>query len=311
MERCNSHEDWVAVKEEAFSKDPIKTRLRFIVDWNELERKVNITCHEGKARVVKRTLHNKGAIIKNVSNTSKRKEVVENGQGPSSWSGVVSLGEIAYAHQQMCLVEPELSNQVLELPDEPRGIWSLLYSVEIPPDFCSKLEHYLNTAAEICGKKLLTETLFDNATGIDDYLENFSELRQKAYEADVENVRQRLEEAEKLRFDVCNMMDMLQHYKKQDEILDDLAIARAELFNIQLQPFLDMRELAFNRLLDLQERLMDEYLTETKRDEFVMEYSEWQEEYVQAIEAILEIRTRYFGQCQELTKRESKNINWL
>ncbi|XP_072038876.1 junction-mediating and -regulatory protein-like [Amphiura filiformis] len=298
IDRLNSFEDWVAVKDEAFTKEPIKTRFKFIVDWNEYERKVNIICHEGKARVVKRTLNNKVGMV----SKSKQKENIDNGGEPNSWCGLLSLGEIAYAHQQMCLVEPELASEIMELPDEPRGIWSLIYSTEIPPEFCIKLECYLSRAAEICGKKLLTETLFNNDRGIDNYLENFSELRQKAYEADVESVKQRLNDAETLRFDVSNMMDMLKHYEKQDDILNDLAVARAELFNLQLQPFLDMRELAFNRLLDLQERLMDEYLTESKRDEYVMQYSEWQEEYVQAIEAIHKIRIQYFGQCQERTK---------
>ena len=297
LDTQSSLDDWVAVKDAAFTKEPLKTRLRFIVSWNDIERKVNITCHEGKPRAVKRTL------IKSAPSSKNGVKKKEDGGDENSWCGLLSIGEIAYAHQQMCLVEPDLENQPPELPAEPRGIWSLIYATEIPPDFCPKLEQYLAVAGEICGKRLLVDTLFIN-TNFDDYLESCSELRQKAYEADVENVRRRLGDAEKLRFDLSNMMDMLEHYKKQDEILADLAVARAELFNIELQPFLDMRELAFNMLLELQERLMDEFLTESRRDKCVMQYSEWQEDYVKAIEAIHDIRIRYFGQCQECTKCE-------
>ena len=298
LEEPHSLKDWVAVKEAPFDSDePKKANLRFLVNWNPHERNLSITCHESRPRNVKRTL----------KNSSKSAPRAGNSRGPAeelrSWSGIFTLQDISYAHQQLCLVKPDLGRHPPNLPYEPRGFWSLLYTVEIPEDFNRQLELYLSVAAQICGNKLLTDYLFNRDPVTDEqYFENCSELRQKAYAEHETRLVDRLKESLKSSTDLVTMLDMMELYSKIDVDLAELAISRAEAFNVMLQPFLDMRELSFNRQLRLQDELEDEFMSQARREKCLMEYSEWQEEYVAAIESINEIRVKYFVRCIETTQ---------
>ena len=305
LDELHSLEDWVAVKEAPFeSNEPKKTNLRFIINWDDRERHISITCHETRPRNVKRTLaKNSAKAASRMSSNSQSHEDL------CSWSGLFTLQDISYAHQQLCLIRPDLENFPPNLPYEPRGIWSLLYSVEIPENFNQQLESYLSKVSQICGNKHLTDYLFSSDVVAEQYFENCSELRQKAYIDDVSRLVDRLKELFRRGDRLNKMVDMIELYSQVDNALADLVTARAELFNIMLQPFLDMRELSFNKLLGLQDELEDEFMSQGRRDRCLMDYSEWQEHYVGAIEAINEVRVKYFAQCMETTKgNENKKL---
>ena len=299
LDEQHSLEDWVAVKEAPFeASQPQQNNLCFNINWDDHERHLSITCHETKPRKVKRTL----------ARSSKKAQSTSSGNSELSpedfnnWTGIFTLQDITYAHQQLCLIKPDLENHPPNLPYELRGIWSLLFSIEDPDDFNQQLELYLMTAAQICGNKLLTDYLFSSDVVEEQYFENFSELRQKAYADDVLHQEEKLQELFKRGEELDKMVNMIELYSHVDNVLGELAAAQAELFNVMLQPFLDMRELSFNKLLGLQDELEDEFMSQGKRERCLIDYSEWQEHYAGSIEAINEIRVKYFAQCMETTK---------
>eukprot|EP00057_Strongylocentrotus_purpuratus_P029200 XP_011683674.1 PREDICTED: junction-mediating and -regulatory protein [Strongylocentrotus purpuratus] len=307
MERQVSSDDWVAIQPDPFqtASEAKSSHLRFKVAWNEQLHKVAIVCHEAEQRAIRRTL-NTGPPGKKPSNPDK--DVGISKDRPSlngtkeGWTTLMSIQELQYAHEQMCLVKPELYEYPPSLPFDPRGIWSWVYSLEIPDDFDEQLVRYLDTAAEIAGKKLVTDTLFNSHVGIEGYVESYGKLKQDAYEGDVAKWEEQLRTSHKKHFLVKKMKDMMELYEKEDGILGDLASAQAELFNLYLQPYLDLRELAFDHLLNLQERLEDESMSTKGREKCTMEYSEWQEHYVESIDAINKLRINYFQECMKTTK---------
>ena len=310
MERQISSEEWVAIQPDPFEAGETRTSyLRFNVAWNEHQHKIAIVCHEEKNRTIRRTLNAKAPL--KLWDSKQRKGEKENGDSKQEpcedktkdgWTALLSIHELQYAHEQMCLVKPELANYPPSLPFDPRGIWSWIYSVEIPDDFEPEVVRYLSTASDVCGKKLLTDTLFNSEVGIDGYVENYGKLRQDVYEADVTTWKEKLKKSHKEHSSVRKMVAMMELYEKEDGILNELALAQAELFNLYLQPYLDLRELAFNNLLNLQERLSDECMSEQGREKCTMDYSEWQEQYVDSIEAVNRLRIKYFEDCLSTTK---------
>nr|XP_054756719.1 junction-mediating and -regulatory protein-like [Lytechinus pictus] len=304
MERQISSEDWVAIQPDPFQTSEAKTsRLCFKVAWNEQLHKVAIVCHEEEQRVIRRTL-NVGAPGKKTCTPQPgdpKGRPSQNGT-KEGWTTLMSIQELQYAHEQMCLVKPELSDYPPSLPFDPRGIWSWVYNIDIPDDFDQQLVRYLGTATEVAGKKLVIDTLFNSHVGIEGYVESYGKLKQDAYEADVAKWEEQLATSHKKHSSVKKMKDMMDVYEKEDGILSDLASAQAELFNLYLQPYLDLRELAFDHLLNLQERLEDESMSTQGRERCTMEYSEWQEHYVESIDAINKLRINYFEECMKTTK---------
>lgn len=301
----SSPDEWVAIKVSPFENEPIKTKFRFLVEWNEAIRQVIITCHEESQKGTKRL--NQNVQFQNPKSTLQSNKPTKKGNSnnvsdKNSWTGTFSLQELEYKHEQLCLVRPLLRDHTLELPFDPRGIWSLFFSVTLPPNFTSDLERYLYIALEICGKTLLIDTLYQPKMGIDQYLESFSELKQKAFEDDLEKCEKRLKDCLRKHNNAANMVALKKIFLEEEEAFSLLVVARAELFNLLLQPFLDMREMAYCELLKLQDFLQDEHISSEGRKKSTIAYSDWQMSYVNAIESILQVKLKYFNQCLDTTK---------
>jgi len=71
-------------------------------------------------------------------------------------------------------------------------------------------------------------------------------------------------------------------------------VAWAELYNYLIQPFLDGRELAFNKLCDAKAGIDNSRLGERRKAEYLVMFSEWQDEYNHILHNIEELYLQYY-----------------
>lgn len=174
-ERLDSLEGWVAVKCDIFDEAEA-CRLGFIVEWNAIESKFAVTCHN-------RTLQRR-----------KRKSAAV-GDPQASWAGLFSLSDLKSTHQQLSCVADILRGCFPDLSEFEEGnIWDLLFlSRRSAPqerrDFdtpCRKLEKYFSTAIDVCGRKIVLDTLFSqDERDIQEYFENLQEFKKKSMQEEM------------------------------------------------------------------------------------------------------------------------------
>ncbi len=273
----DSLEGWIAIKEDPFVDTTAKTRLDMHVAWNDVEGKIALTCRQHSRTVADD--HSEG------------------------WSGAFSFRELKSIHEQLSLVHPLLGPYIPDLPLEPYGLWAYISSNEPPRDsICEEIHQYLRVAFDICGQKLFISTLFEEHS-YEEYFENISELKRRGYDEAIANAEDQLQNVIFLRDSSINMLDMCETYKLEDESLFKLNIALAELYNYLIQPFLDMRELAFNKLKEAKsglEQVQCGNYGQRRKNEFAQMFSEWQDNYVHALDRIQELYIEYYNKTVTL-----------
>ena len=113
------------------------------------------------------------------------------------------------------------------------------------------------------------------------------------YEA-LANAEDELQNVLFLRNGSINMLDMVEVYHLEDDAIYKLNIALAELYNYLIQPFLDMREIAFSKLRDARAGLQNPNYGQRRKAEFAIMLEEWQENYVHALDRIQEFYIEYY-----------------
>lgn len=188
-ERVDSLEGWVAVKCDIFD-EPETFKLGFIVEWNVIESKFAVTCHN-------RTLQRQ-----------KRKSEPTDSQ--SSWAGLFSVSELKYIHQQLSSVSDILRGYFPDLSEFEKGnIWDLLFLTrrsaspdDEERDFdtpCRKLEKYFSTAIDVCGRKIVLDTLFSqDERDIEEYFENLQEFKKKTMQEEMSRAKAHLRQVDLL-----------------------------------------------------------------------------------------------------------------
>lgn len=279
MDRLDSLEGWVAVKEAPFKDTVQPPRLIFLVSWNDIERKVSLTCR-------------------------LRSRVVSDAAEHHVRTGLFTFQEIQGIHEVLCLVQPSLAPYLPELPEEPRGLWSYMSSPETPEDVdtvCRMLEDYFPTALELCKEKLLMSTLFEEHSS-DDYFENMSEFKKQIYEEAICNSWDRLNNVLFLRHNSSNMRDMQEVYELEDEAINGLMMSLSEMYNYQLQPFLDLREIAYGKVREAKQQLQNPNIGERVKKSYAAMFTEWQGQYEQALDSIQELYVKYYTQTCDIYK---------
>ena len=71
-------------------------------------------------------------------------------------------------------------------------------------------------------------------------------------------------------------------------------MAWAELYNYLIQPFLDSRELAFNKLREAKAGLESKYLGNRRKAECQAMFNEWRTEYNHILDSIQELYLQYY-----------------
>ncbi|CAG07867.1 unnamed protein product [Tetraodon nigroviridis] len=169
-----------------------------------------------------------------------------------SWAGLFSFQDLRAIHQQLCSVNSALEPCLPAFPEEPAGMWTVLFGpAEVPEtemdDLCRSLQLYLGHALDTCGWKILSQVLFTENDDPDEYYESLSELRQSGHEENLNRATERLQELLEKHKTVDSMVELLRLYEEEDRAYGGLLEASTRLYQYLLQPFRDMRELAMLR----------------------------------------------------------------
>lgn len=116
-----------------------------------------------------------------------------------SWAGLFSFQDLRAVHQQLCSVNSDLEPCLPVLPEEPSGMWTVLFGIpelseEEMDALCYQLQVYLGHCLDTCGWKILSQVLFTETDDPEEYYESLSELRQKGYEEVLQRARKRIQE---------------------------------------------------------------------------------------------------------------------
>ncbi|KAG5841190.1 hypothetical protein ANANG_G00196930 [Anguilla anguilla] len=224
-----------------------------------------------------------------------------------SWAGLFSFQDLRAVHLQLCSVNSDLEPCLPPLPEEPSGMWTVLFG---PPEvtrsemdtLCYQLQVYLGHSLDTCGWKILSQVLFTESDDPEEYYESLSELRQKGYEDALHRAKKRLQELLEKHKAVDSMVELLELYQEEDEAYGDLAEATTQLYQYLLQPFRDMRELAMLRRQHIKISMETDYLGPRRVEALRKEDADWQRKAHEAVLCIQDFTVKYF----ETTARAQK-----
>lgn len=204
-ERVDSLEGWVAVKCDIFD-EPETFKLGFIVEWNVIEGKFAVTCHN-------RTLQRQ----------KRKSQPTVVGDTQASWAGLFSVSDLKYIHQQLSCVADILGCCFPDLSEFEEGnIWDLLFLTrrsapkdDVERDFdtsCRKLEKYFSTAIDVCGRKIVLDTLFSqDERDVEEYFENLQEFKKKTMQEEMARAKAHLRQVRVARGLIKVFIGLLAH----------------------------------------------------------------------------------------------------
>ncbi|KAM6304578.1 junction-mediating and -regulatory protein [Podargus strigoides] len=226
-----------------------------------------------------------------------------------SWAGLFSFQDLRAVHQQLCSVNSELEPYLPAFPEEPSGMWTVLFgapelSEQEMDALCCKLQVYLVHSLDTCGWKILSQVLFTETDDPEEYYESLSELRQKGYEEVLQRARRRIQELLEKHKNTESMVELLELYQMEDEAYSSLAEATTELYQYLLQPFRDMRELAMLRRQQIKISIENDYLGPRRIESLQKEDADWQRKAHIAVLSIQDLTVKYF----EITAKTQKAV---
>lgn len=180
-ERLDSLDGWVAIKTDAFEESET-FRLGFIVQWNVIECKFAVTCHN-------RTLQRR-----------RRTEEPTPGDTQTSWAGLFSVSDLRNVHRQFTGVSDLLEPHFPDLSTfESSNIWDLIFPSrasgpeESDTDLdtpCRQLERYLGAAVDVCGRKIVLDSLFvQDERDVEEYFENLQEFKRRTMQDQIDRAK--------------------------------------------------------------------------------------------------------------------------
>lgn len=243
-----------------------------------MEHQFAITCSEGERRASDRECHSRAVLA--------------------------SPDMLRDVHFQLCLVHPTLENSFPFSPTRsksPGGFFGSLsrrrdYADEFLDDdaICAALETYFQRALDVSGRRLLFSLLFGEEDYLTDYEEDIQELRLRAVERTLARTENDLREVLVLRDRAETMLELSTVYAVEDEVVTNVSLALAELYNFQLGPFLELREAAAERMQALNARASDQSLGERVRGAARAGAREWESRGQAASEAVQQLYQDYY-----------------
>ncbi|XP_071338866.1 junction-mediating and -regulatory protein-like [Trachinotus anak] len=226
-----------------------------------------------------------------------------------SWAGLFSFQDLRAVHQQLCSVNSDLEPCLPVFPEEPAGVWTVLFGpAEVSEaemdELCYSLQVYLGHALDTCGWKILSQVLFTENDDPDEYYESLSELRQSGYEEALNRAAKHLQELLEKHKSMDSMVELLELYEEEDQAYGGLLEASTQLYQYLLQPFRDMRELAMLRRQQIKISMENDYLGPRRIEALKKEDSDWQKKAQEAVLNIQEFTVKYF----ETTARAQKGV---
>uniref|UniRef100_A0AAY4DBU9 WH2 domain-containing protein n=1 Tax=Denticeps clupeoides TaxID=299321 RepID=A0AAY4DBU9_9TELE len=286
FERLDSLDGWVAVKSNLFEEREA-FRLGFIVQWSVIESKFAVTCHN-------RTLQRQ-----------KRRDELANGAAEISWAGLFSVNDLKNLHRHFTRVGDALSPYFPDLRDFEEGnIWDLIFfnraagpeeqekDLETP---CRQLEKYLSTAVDVCGRKIVLDTLFgQDERDVEEYFENLQEFKRKTMQEEVASAKDGLRSILQQHNRADRLVILLKIYEEEDEAYKELVTVATHFYQYLLQPFRDMRELAMLYKMEILKSLECEELGPKRIAALEKEAEEWRKRAEDAVSSIQDITVSYF-----------------
>ncbi|KAG5270616.1 hypothetical protein AALO_G00194670 [Alosa alosa] len=291
FDRLDSLDGWVAIKSNLFDENET-FKLGFIVQWNVIESKFAVTCHN-------RTLQRQ-----------KRKEELAIGDTQTSWAGLFSVSDLKNVHRQFTCVGDVLAPYFPDLSDfEDGNIWDLIFfnrtgnqedqekDLDTP---CRQLEKYFSTAIDVCGRKIVLDSLFNNdERDVEEYFENLQEFKRKTMEDEVARAKDLLRKMFQQHNGADSLVRLLKIYEEEDEAYKELVTVATLFYQYLLQPFRDMRELAMLYKMEILKSLEYEELGPKRIAALQKEAEDWRKRAEDAVSSIQDITVSYFVQTSK------------
>ncbi|KAL1435406.1 hypothetical protein MTO96_000083 [Rhipicephalus appendiculatus] len=221
-ERQDSLDGWVAIRENLFEPVDVPNHgsSRFIVAFNHVECQFAISYSEGERHACDRdTCAARAALLFSDA-----------------------LHDI---HKQLVLMCPALENSFPLSDSQTNGSWNFLrffskkngiherLDSSVEAKVCRELEHYFKQALDATGKRLLFCLLFGEEDYLTDYEEDIQELKLRGLERTLERTYDELNEILSLRSLSETMLNLSTVYALEDQVVVNISIALAELYNFQ------------------------------------------------------------------------------
>jgi len=214
----DSLDGWVAIKTDAFVESD-EVKLGFIVQWSVIESRFAVTCHNRTLQ--RRTRRNHDHHHDHQDDNHQDHQEDDHHQKEMSWAGLFSLDDLRNIHRQLTGVAEVLAPFFPDLSDfEDRGsVWDLLFprrrsTLVVDDDDgddddeegggggrrdldtpCRHVEKYLGTAVDVCGRKIVLDSLFSQED-VEEYFENLQEFKKKTMQAEVSRAKDLLRQVE-------------------------------------------------------------------------------------------------------------------
>ncbi|KAG9352249.1 hypothetical protein JZ751_020662 [Albula glossodonta] len=284
-ERLDSLEGWVAIKSDIFEETET-FKLGFIVQWNIIECKFAVTCHN-------RTLQRQRRKEPALSDTQ------------TSWAGLFSVSDLKNIHRQFSGVSDVLEPYFPDLGDfEGGNIWDIIFLYrtsnqdETERDLdtpCRQLEKYFCTAIDVCGRKIVLDSLFmQDERDVEEYFENLQEFKRKTMQEQVVKAKDDLRKVLQQHKTADQLVLLLKIYEEEDEAYKELVTTATLFYQYLLQPFRDMRELAMLYKMEILKSLEFEELGPRRIAALEKEAEEWRKRAEDAVSSIQDITVNYF-----------------
>lgn len=282
---------WTVVRSSAFDEKQIGPRVTFLVAWNPLEWGLAIT-----AKYKSRTVDD------------------EADESHSTW---LSLHEITCIHQQWTCLKPQLEHLFpVDLPSQPSRLWEYFWGSSGPSvtdavedKLPQSIKRYLDIANDTVGHQIVRETLFPAEADIAEnerrYFEGLSDLRRSRLLEATNQLRATLVELSATFRGIASpsMRELKENLYDSEDFYIALLLQRlAETFSLQLQPFVDLRELAYHQMQRHRHILESSHLGPRIKRESEAKLSEWKEQYRTAVENINELYRSYYATNLEVKK---------
>nr|XP_005307302.4 LOW QUALITY PROTEIN: WASP homolog-associated protein with actin, membranes and microtubules [Chrysemys picta bellii] len=292
----DSLEGWVAIRENAFA-EPEPHKLRFLVGWNEIESKFAVTCHN-------RTLQEQQRGGRPGRRGRGRGDPAPEQQ--QSWAGLFSAQALLGVHRQLAALSERLEPCFPQLPPVLPGqssgsLWTLLFpsgpvleEAELEA-LCRGLERYLGWALELCGRRVVLDSLFAQDQEQEaEYFENLHEFRRKALKGHLVRAKEALRRVLQKHKNADTMVALMKVYEEEDEAYQELVTMATQFYQYLLQPFRDMRELATLYRLEILKSLQIGRLGPKRIEALQKEAEDWTEQAEEAVCSIQDITVSYF-----------------
>lgn len=281
---------WTVVRSLGFEEDSVGPRVTFLVAWNPLEWGLAIT-----AKYKCRTVDD------------------ETDESLSTW---LTLHELTCIHQQWTCLKPQLERLFpVNLPSQPSRLWDFFWGNYGPPvtdavedELPQSIKCYLDYANDVVGHRIVRETLFPDEADIAEnerrYFEGLSDLRKSRLEEAVKQLRTTLSELSATFRGIASpsMRELKENLYDSEDFYIALLLQRlAETFSLQLQPFVDLRELSYHQMQRHRHILESPRLGPRIKQESETKLTEWKEQYRTAVENINELYRSYYATNLEVS----------